>query len=162
MLDEIKNRLLPSNNKAGISNQRALATIKGASVAAAGVAVSPIPFTDAAILIPGQTAMIIELYRLYGRSITEGAIKGILSSLATTTVARGVVGNLVKFIPGIGTITGGAINATVAYTFTNSMGMAVAQALEAGELDTPGDLKDVILAAFNFRRSSKHSKKAQK
>ncbi|CAH0416183.1 DUF697 domain-containing protein [Periweissella fabaria] len=159
-MQEIKNVLAPMHNKHGIKNQQALLTIRGAAVAAAGVAVSPIPFTDAALLIPGQTAMIIELYRLYDRSITEGAIKGILSSLATTTVARGVVGNLFKFIPGLGTATGGAINATVAYTFTNSMGIAVAQALEAGELDKPGDLKDVILAAFNFRRTgrSRHQK----
>ncbi|CAH0417627.1 YcjF family protein [Periweissella ghanensis] len=157
-MQEIKNVIAPVNNKHGIKNQQALLTIRGAAVAAAGIAVSPIPFTDATLLIPGQTAMIIELYRLYDRSIAEGAIKGILSSLATTTVARTVVGNLFKFIPGIGTVTGGAINGTVAYAFTNSMGLAVAKALENGELDTPGDLKDVILAAFNFRQAGRSRK----
>lgn len=150
-MQEIKRLFLPSAQRhKGITNPKALLAIRTASVAAAGVAATPIPFTDATLLIPAQTTMIIQLYRIYNRPIAEGAIKGILSSLATTTVARGVVGNLFKFIPGIGTVTGGAISATVAYAFTNSMGVAVAQALEAGELENPGDLKSVILAALNL------------
>lgn len=151
-MQKIKKLLTPKVKGKDVTNPEALLAIRTAAIGAAAVAVTPIPFTDATLLIPTQTAMIVQLYRVYDQSITEGIIKGILSSLATTTIARGVVGNIVKFVPVIGTVTGGAINATVAVAFTNSMGKAVAKALEAGRIENPGDLKSVLLAALNFKR----------
>lgn len=139
--------------KSGLQNKQAIIAIQTASLAAAGIGASPIPFTDATLLIPTQTAMIVAIYRAYGRSISEGAVKGVLSSLATTTIARGVVGNVIKFIPGIGTITGGIINTGVAVAFTQTMGLAIAERLEAGELEEPAQLKDIILSILHFRRS---------
>jgi len=106
-----------------------------ASAAAAAAAATPIPFADAALLVPIQVTMITSLYKLHGHEMSEGVIKGALASITATNAARSVVGNLAKFIPGVGSVAGGAVNIGVAVSFTEVMGLAIAKSLQKGELD---------------------------
>ncbi|WVE60125.1 hypothetical protein VXJ28_00275 (plasmid) [Enterococcus faecium] len=54
--------------------------IHTASGAAAATAASPIPFSDAALLIPIQTTMITGLYKANGANISRGVVDGALKA----------------------------------------------------------------------------------
>ncbi|MFT9456063.1 MAG: GTPase [Liquorilactobacillus hordei] len=126
--------------------------IHTASVAAATGA-SPIPFSDAAILIPVQTTMIAGIYHAYGKSLSSGAIKGALTATAVAGLGKSAVGNLLKFIPGVGTVTGAIINGGVASTFTEAMGVAVASALSEDGIENTSDLIEILKTfTANFKK----------
>lgn len=58
---------------------------------------------------------------------------GIASEVLTTTLGRGLAGNLIKFIPGVGTLIGTLINASTAVAITEALGWGVAKLLNDGE-----------------------------
>lgn len=149
-LAKLDNKLLKKSNLTGITNTSALKAVHTAAIAAAGVAASPIPFTDATLLVPIQSAMIAAIYRAYGNRISDGAIKGVLTAIATTSVARSVAGNIIKIIPGVGTVLGATMNASVAVAFTELMGLSIAAAFENDEIDNTNDLLNTISKATGF------------
>ena len=125
--------------------ERAEAAIKVATGAAAAAGASPIPFSDAAILVPIQLGMMASIAVTYGISIERSTAASIAATAAATTAGRSVVGNLLKFVPGAGTAVAGTINATVASTFTYAIGNAwvrVCERLARGELRMVGGALD--------------------
>jgi uncharacterized protein (DUF697 family) len=76
--------------------------------------------------------MMISIYKIYGVSVSEGALKALAKTTVATAFGRSVVGNLIKLIPGLGSILGGVINAAVAATFTEVLGWATVSELEVG------------------------------
>lgn len=108
--------------------KRADSIINRYTAAASTVAASPIPFSDIAILLPTQAAMIVHISSIYDLEISlESAKKLSLAFGAVVGVgfaARAVAANLVKFIPVVGSVAGGVINAGVAGTITKLMGEA--------------------------------------
>ena len=122
--------------------------IHTAAAAAATTAASPIPFSDAALLIPIQATMITSLYKANGATISRGVVEGALKASVVSGVGKSVAGNLLKFIPGVGTITGGTINAGVAVGFTEALGFAVVSELRGTDnadlIDLANVIKDVL------------------
>jgi uncharacterized protein (DUF697 family) len=53
------------------------------SYACAVVSVSPIPFSDAVLMLPIQTAMVMTVGHIYGRKLTQAAAKDLLLELGT-------------------------------------------------------------------------------
>ncbi len=94
---------------------------------AAVVGFIPIPFADAAILIPAQLTMIAHICNDYGMKNIETLAGGFVSNLVVTQIAKSLATNLVKFIPIIGTWVGGTVNAAVASSITLAMGMTVSE-----------------------------------
>lgn len=131
-----------------VLNKQALKAINTATVAAGGVTLSPLPFSDSAMLIPVQTTMVMQIYKAYGKSISKGTLKGILTATTTSVLGRTLSGNLLKFIPGVGTIGGLVINGGVAVSLTKAIGTAVADGLEKDEIDTTNDLIQAITATL--------------
>ncbi len=125
--------------------ERAETAIKAATGAATTAGASPIPFSDAAILVPLQLTMMASIAVTYGISIERSTAASIAATAAATTAGRSLVGNLIKFVPGAGTAVAGTINATIAGTFTYAMGHAwlrVCERLARGELRTVGGTLD--------------------
>jgi uncharacterized protein (DUF697 family)/GTP-binding protein EngB required for normal cell division len=125
--------------------ERAEAAIKLATGAATTAGASPIPFSDAAILVPIQLGMMASIAVTYGISIERSTAASMAATAAATTAGRSLVGNLLKFVPGAGTAVAGTINATVAGTFTYAMGQAwlrVCERLARGELRGVGGALD--------------------
>ncbi|MGB0099058.1 MAG: GTPase, partial [Nocardioides sp.] len=119
--------------------ERAEAAIKVATGAATTAGASPIPFSDAAILVPLQLTMMASIAVTYGISVERSTAASMAATAAATTAGRSLVGNLIKFVPGAGTAVAGTINATIAGTFTYAMGHAwvrVCERLARGELRT--------------------------
>ena len=122
--------------------------IHTAATAAATTAASPLPFSDAALLIPIQVTMITGLYKANGANISRGVVEGALKASVVSGVGKSVAGNLLKFIPGVGTIAGGTLNAGVAVAFTEALGIAVVSKLReadnADSIDLDNVIKDVL------------------
>lgn len=116
--------------------------IHWASGAAAAAGATPIPFADAAVLVPIQVGMIGKITSLYDIDLTKSIITGIVSALAgaagATYLGRTIATNLIKLIPGAGTIAGGVISAGTAAALTEAMGHAynrVMLMVYIGEID---------------------------
>ena len=124
--------------------KKALIAIHTAATAAAGVAMTPIPFADAALLVPIQTVMIAKVYQAYGEKITTGVIKGVLTASTASTVGKSVVGNAFKMWPGVGTVAGAVITVGTAVSVTEGLGFAIANAFETDGIDNSNDLMKVI------------------
>jgi uncharacterized protein (DUF697 family) len=96
------------------------AIIHAATAACGGVGTgfAQIPLSDNLILAPIQIAMVTSLGAVFGVRLTEGAAKGIISSMSASIVGRGVSQVLVGWIPGLGN----AINAATAAGLTEAIG----------------------------------------
>ncbi|WP_375430223.1 GTPase family protein [uncultured Friedmanniella sp.] len=136
---------------------------------AAGAAFSPIPLSDAAMLVPIQLGMMAKIGQLYDIRFDRAALMAVASTTAATSAGRATFGGLLKLVPGVGTVAGGAISAGVASSFTYAMGqawLAVCQRVVRGKLGGVGQAldSDVVKAAFleelskvKIRRDDKQS-----
>lgn len=99
--------------------------------AAAAVALSPIPMSDAAMLVPIQVTMTMHILHIYQIDKVKGSMKAIISSTVISNLgkqaAQLLLANLLKLIPGLGTAAGAMVNTTVASTFTAAMGYAISE-----------------------------------
>ncbi|MFP5282268.1 MAG: GTPase family protein [Actinomycetes bacterium] len=95
-----------------------------AATSAAAAAASPVPFSDAAILIPIQLGMMARIAQIYSIKVERAALMAIASTTAATSAGRATFTGLLKMVPGAGTVTGGVVGASVASTFTFAMGQA--------------------------------------
>lgn len=97
------------------------------------VGFSPIPFSDAPLLLTSQIAMISRVICVYELDEEKSGIKSIIQAIGLQGLmqqggkmaAKYVLGQALKFIPGLGTYGGGVINAAVAATFTKALGYTV-------------------------------------
>ena len=129
--------------------RQAVKTIINQSVAlAAGVGAAPIPFADAAILVPTQVTMIARITAAYGlppdRSRALAAAGAVVLTGGATMAGRYIATSLLKFIPG-GQVATSAISATVAGSLTRAVGGAWARVCEYA-LGLPPAERDRFLA----------------
>lgn len=118
-------------------------TVHAASLTAAIIGFSPIPFSDAFLLVPVQLTMMSRLHKLFGQSWSESLGKSLSRELIVVGLGRGAVGNILKLVPAVGTVAGAAINATVASTITESLGWVTVKMLNDGE--------DIFEQAMSFK-----------
>ena len=108
--------------------KKAHATVAAATTAAAGAGAAPIPFADCAILIPTQLGMIASITVIFGFDVSKSVLTAFLSSTlgsgGATLLGKTVVTNLIKLIPGAGTVAAGAISAGTAGVITAALGEA--------------------------------------
>lgn len=116
-----------------ITRKKSHRIIHAASLTAAIIGCSPIPFSDAFLLVPVQLTMMARLHKLFGQPWSESLGKSLSKELVVVSLGRSAVGNLVKFVPAVGTVTGAAINATVASAITESLGWVTVKILNDGE-----------------------------
>lgn len=137
-LVEVMNKLLPDTVRdtfvalqivsIDLKRARARAVVTGAAGAAALTGAAPIPFSDAAILVPTQVSMLAGITAVFGLPLGKSALTSIVTATigtaGTTVLGKTVVANLVKMIPGAGTIVGAVISGTTAATLTGALGEA--------------------------------------
>ena len=96
---------------------------------AIGEGAVPIPFvSDATLLIPTQLGMIASITAIFGFEVNKSILTGFLSSTlgagGATMLGRTIVSNLVKLIPGAGSVVGGVISGGTAGLLTAALGEA--------------------------------------
>lgn len=143
LIPEGQRTALVSANRINISQKlnRSHAVVAASAATAGGVGAVPIPFSDAAVLIPTQIAMLASISIIWGLSTDKAflgtLLAGTLSGSAGTWAGRTAVANFFKLIPGAGSIVGGTISATTAALITTVFGEAYVAALHQLLKDDP-------------------------
>lgn len=119
-----------------------------------GVGFTPIPFSDATILVPMQITMMAHITAIFGISLEKTSIASVLGAVGGTSGAtylgRYIVSNVIKLIPGAGTVAGGIISGGTASVLTTALALSYIEVLafiaknevkgEYPELKNIGDL----------------------
>lgn len=123
--------------------KRAQVAVATATATAFGEGFAPIPFADSALLIPTQVAMIASITAIYGLDINKSIITAFVSSAlgtgGATIAGKTIASNLLKLVPGAGTVIGGTISGATAGVITTALGEAYIVLMESiykGELKT--------------------------
>lgn len=93
-----------------------------------GVGLVPIPFADAPILAANEWLMTVRILYVYDLGGLEAVLGGTIGTLMTTlgkSLTKTLIANLLKFIPGAGSIAGGLISGGIAVLLTSSVGEAL-------------------------------------
>jgi uncharacterized protein (DUF697 family) len=118
-----------------------------------------IPFADAPLLIGEQVAMMVAINAIFKFNVSKDALKSLAVAAigvgGAAMVGKTIVANALKFIPGVGSVVGGAISAATAGLITLALGKAyiqVCQAIKMGKLNQDDLTKkagiDALKAAF--------------
>ncbi|KAJ3377705.1 hypothetical protein HDU84_008306 [Entophlyctis sp. JEL0112] len=95
----------------------------------AGFGANPIPFIDAPLLVATQFTLITSVCSVYGLPNTStyyGLFKYVLAA-----PLLGLMGaDILKLIPGVGTVVGGVVDVVICATLTLSLGIAVVKICE--------------------------------
>lgn len=138
-----------------------------------GVGFTPIPFADSAILIPSQIGMLAHITTIFGVKVSKELLIAIVSGvggIAGATIAgKTLVGNLLKIIPGAGTLIGGAISGGTASALTTALAFSYIEVMKKvaknqynGEVIETEDIKTLMMDELkkHFKKGSlKKSKK---
>ncbi len=135
-----------------------------AVTASLGAGASPIPFSDAFILVPIQATMLAGITAVFGLDLNKSFLIALISATVTgagaTVLGKTIFTNLIKLIPGAGTIVGGAISAATAGALTTAFGEAYIATLSAltKEKVISDITNDEILKEFKDRFKRKNEK----
>jgi uncharacterized protein (DUF697 family)/predicted GTPase len=117
------------------------------SIAAGTVAAIPLPFADLPVLTAIQVSMVGLLGKLYGQTLTRSQAGGVVSAIAGGFVAQLVARQLIKFIPGFGSV----ISASWAAAYTVALGEGACVYfgdLMGGKKPDPHQIQSVMATAF--------------
>ena len=87
------------------------AVIHTATTAAAAAGVIPIPMADTIPITGAQMTMIMGLAKVFDIPMTQAAAQSILGGTMASQAGRAIFSNIIKGIPGVGTVVGGVISA---------------------------------------------------
>ena len=127
------------------------------SIMAATLAAVPLPFATMPVLTALQVSMVGRLGQLYGQTITPSQAGGLVSAIAGGFAAQAIGRELVKFIPGFGSV----IAASWAAAYTWALGEAACVYfgdLLGGKKPDPKKIQAAMRLAFGeakerFKRS---------
>ena len=111
-----------------LKRQKARKVVAASAAAAAAIGAVPIPFSDAALLVPEQIGMMAGITAVFGIPVDKASLAAILSATigtgGITILGKNIVSGLLKLIPGAGSIVGGTISAATAAALTSALGEA--------------------------------------
>ncbi|QOJ19919.1 MAG: 50S ribosome-binding GTPase [Gammaproteobacteria bacterium] len=118
-----------------IKRNQALKIINEHVAGSALIGFTPIPVSDAPLLLGNQAAMIARILFVYNLNnivskLKESILIPIIGRIITSS-GTWIVGQLFKYFPGLGTITGGLITASVASSITYALGLSIIELCEA-------------------------------
>ena len=117
------------------------------SVMAAALEAVPLPFASMPVLTALQVSMVGILGRLYGQTLTPSQAGGVVSAIASGFLARAVGRELIKFVPGFGSVI--AASWAAAYTWALGEGACVYFGdLMGGKKPDPKQIQSVMQEAF--------------
>ncbi len=117
------------------------------TIGAGAIGFTPIPFSDAPLLVANEMALLARILYLYdldslSKMIETMGLSSVMGPLLTSG-GKALAASLFKLIPGVGTFVGGVISGTVGAAVTAAFGeatSAVAYALHKAKLN--GDNKE--------------------
>ena len=132
---ELQNTLQNVQKASLESKKKASQAVIAAAVAGTfGEGFAPIPFSDAALLVPTQVGMIAGITVIFGLDINKSFITSFVTatigSAGATVLGKAIVSNILKLIPYVGTVAGGLISGTTAGLITTALGEAYIKIME--------------------------------
>jgi uncharacterized protein (DUF697 family)/predicted GTPase len=141
-----------SNQLGNIYRDVARRYILPCAIAAGTVAAIPLPFADLPVLTAIQVSMVGLLGKLYGQTLTPSQAGGVVSAIAGGFIAQLVARQLIKFIPGFGSIVSASWAA--AYTVALGEGACVYFGdLMGGKKPDPQQIQAVMAEAFSSAKA---------
>ncbi|MDB9306307.1 50S ribosome-binding GTPase [Nodularia spumigena CS-591/12] len=117
------------------------------SIMAAALAAVPLPFATMPVLTSLQVSMVGLLGKLYGQTVTSSQAGGVVSAIAGGFLAQAVARELIKFVPGFGSVI--AASWAAAYTWALGEGACVYFGdLMGGKKPDPEKIQVVMKEAF--------------
>jgi uncharacterized protein (DUF697 family)/predicted GTPase len=117
------------------------------AIMAAALEAVPLPFASMPVLTALQVSMVGLLGKLYGQTLTPSQAGGVVSAIASGFLARAVGRELIKFLPGIGSVI--AASWAAAYTWALGEGACVYFGdLMGGKKPDPQKIQSVMQDAF--------------
>lgn len=93
-----------------------------------GIGFVPIPFSDASVLVPMQVTLLAHITAIFGISMDKATIASLVAAIGgtggATYAGKYIVSNVIKLIPGVGTIVGGLISGTTASIMTTALALS--------------------------------------
>jgi len=133
--------------QAYLHEQTAQAIVKKyAVVVAAEVLLNPLGLgSDAAIIIPVQIAMIVQIAKVYGQNITLAFASSLFGTVAATLVGKAVFGLVISVIPFLKNVAG----PPVAYGLTMTLGAAVTELFSTNKANSSQE--EIKIVAEKYR-----------
>lgn len=125
--------------------------ISAFAVMAATLAAVPLPFATMPVLTALQVSMVGLLGKLYGQTLSPSQAGGLISAIAGGFLAQAVGRELVKFIPGFGSVI--AASWAAAYTWALGEGACVYFGdLLGGKKPDPEEIQAAMQEAFTLAK----------
>jgi uncharacterized protein (DUF697 family)/predicted GTPase len=148
-----------SNKNKGALDVKKIQAEKEVNIAS-GLAITagatPIPFSDAIVLVPIQVGMIAKIGVTFGMELSTATlatiIGSVLGSSAATIVGRTVVSGLLKLIPLAGPVIGGSIAGTTAGFLTKTLGNSYISVLYDFCFENPGKEIDIDIISTSLKK----------
>lgn len=153
-------RLLPASYQVGLRGvsslrqdlhdlheQAALPYVHGSALFAATAALAPLPWVDIPVVAGIQTHMVHAIARVYRQQATISRMLELFAAAGIGCAARLGVRGLLKMVPYVGTIAGGVLGATLAYSYTYALGRACCwyhERVLAGHEPTRAEISEVF------------------
>lgn len=142
----------------GRKRQAAKKIITASAASALATGATPIPFSDAAVLVPLQIGMIARLTAAYGSHLPSAQLASLVGSMmlasGATTAGRWMVSSLLRVVPG-GQPAAMVISGSVAASMTTAMGWAWVAVLErflmSGQTQDIESMRTVFAEEFRKR-----------
>ena len=129
------------------------AVIHTATTAAAAAGVIPIPMADTIPITGAQMTMIMGLAKVFDIPMTQAAAQSILGGTMASQAGRAIFSNIIKGIPGVGTVVGGVISVGTSVALTETLGWIVAEDFYKKSLDPTAesvlDTANTVMNGFN-------------
>ena len=117
------------------------------AIMAGTVAAVPLPLATMPVLTALQVSMVGLLGKLYGQTLTPSQAGGLVSTIAGGFLAKAIARELIKFIPGFGSVI--AASWAAAYTWSLGEGACVYFGdLMGGKKPDPKKIQSVMQVAF--------------
>jgi small GTP-binding protein len=133
LIPEAAKRAFASASKSiKLKNIEASKYVKGYVTGAWIVGACPLLFADAPILATMQTSMFANITLIFGLPFDKVFIGTVLTGMASlggASLVGRTIANLLKALPGVGTVAGMAISASTAAALTLALGLAYTQGL---------------------------------
>lgn len=110
-----------------VKRRHALNIVNGTAALTFGQGFTPIPFSDAALIVPAQMLMLAKISSIFSMKLDEGTLTTLITAVlgcTGSTLAGKAIANCLKAIPGVGTALGGVISGGTASTLTKALGSA--------------------------------------
>ena len=121
------------------------------SIMAVSLSAIPLPFATMPVLTALEVTMVTALGQLYGQTLTASQAGGIISAIAGGFLAKAIGRELIKFVPGLGSIV--AASWAGAYTWALGEGAcAYFGDIMGGKKPNPDKIKEVMKNAFQNSR----------